>query len=161
GIAAQIKKTTDPVAKRNLEREQFEAELARGINQFELAETYVKPNTAEVKERDAALVAAEGIFQALGKGRLNTKTAWVGRAWMGECEFGRGRPKEGGEEFDRILKATTAAADDGKRMVRFFQLRRTFLGALGDQINLAQLREAEKLARAWLATSGYDSRGKP
>jgi hypothetical protein len=161
-LAAQVAKTTDPIARRNLEREQFEAELARGINQFQLAETYVNASAVEKKERDAALAAAKDIFEALGKGRLNTKTAWVGRAWMAECELERGFGKNAEDEYDRILKATTPAAADGKRMVQFFQLRRGFLDALGDkERSLAKFQAVEKQCRDWLRTPGYESARKP
>src|SRR5207248_1946991 len=125
-----------------------------------LAETYVRPGAAEIKERDAALVKAEEIFQGLGKGRLNTKTAWVGLAWRGECEYARDRRKDAEEQFDRVLKATTAAADDGKRMVRFFQVRHAALDAFADSAP-AKLQQAEKLCRDWLRTPGYDSPRKP
>jgi hypothetical protein len=161
-IAAQISKTTDPLAKRNLEREQLEAELARGINQFQLAETFVNADAAAKRERDGVLAKAKEIFETLGKGRLNTKAAWIGRAWMAECEMERGRPKDAEDEFDRVLKATTPAAEDGKRMARFFQIRRAFLEALGDkERSLPKFQAAEKSCRDWLRTPGYDSARKP
>lgn len=163
-IAAQIGRTADPVAKKGLEREQYDAELARGINQFQLAETYNYPgaSAAEKKERDGVLTKAKDIFEGLGKGRLNTKTAWVGRAWMAECEFERDRRKDAEDENERILKATTPAAADGKRMVQFFQLRRAVLDTLGDkEPTLAKFQAVEKQCRDWLRAPGYDSARKP
>ena len=66
-IDEQIKKPgINPFLKKNLEREKFEAELSRGINQYRLADTYVGSlDTKEKLERSDLLGKARDIFSSL------------------------------------------------------------------------------------------------
>ena len=55
-----------------------------------------------------------------------------------------------------ILATNMTAADEGKKMVRFFQLRRGFFASVG---NLSAMQTSATQARNWL--SAYDSARRP
>src|SRR5262249_11110198 len=63
---------------------------------------------------------------------------------------GRGKAAEADTLFKDILASTLSEAEDGKRMVRFFQIRRTYQAAV-DERATAKLQAVEKDLRAWLA----------
>src|SRR5262245_17105320 len=76
--------TLDPITKKTLEREAFEADLAAGINQFNMAETYISPSAAEGKERNKYLDMAKETFTKLAAGPTNNRTVWIAKAWIAE-----------------------------------------------------------------------------
>ena len=142
----------DNQTRRAIEREVYEADLARGVNQYSMADTFIRPNNQEKLERDKLLEDAQAIFAALAKGPPTVRSVWVARAWRGECDLERDRNADGEAEFKAILAATQTASDEGKKMVRFFQLRRAFLNSIG---NMTAMGVAASQARTWL--SMYDS----
>lgn len=146
----------DAPTRRLIERDVYEADLSRGINQYSMADTYVRPSTNEKRERDKLLEDAHGMFAKLAKGPPTVRTIWVARAWMAECDFERDKIADAEAEFKLILATLLPAAEDGKRMVRFFQLRRSFLTGLG---NPTAMQQAATQARNWL--SAYDSARRP
>jgi hypothetical protein len=129
-------KALDPPARRALEREAFEAELASGINQFNTAETYMPPQLvsgAEKAERNKFLELAKDTFRKLGDGPQNNRTVWVARAWAAEVTFEQNDDNAAADEVKAILRAPVLEAQDGKRLARFFQLQRNFLNALSQR----------------------------
>jgi hypothetical protein len=153
----------DPVAKRNLEREANEAELASGINQFNTAETYMPASRitgAEKAERNKFLEAAKETFGKLDKGANANRTVWVARAWIAEVTYEQDDFNTAAQQVTAILKSNLVEAEDGKRLARFFQLRRNFLSALGER-NLAKVQASEQELRAWLRTYGNPRKPTP
>ena len=149
----------DAVLRRNLEQERFEAELARGINQFSMGDTYLHPSADERKSRSDLIDEAREIFAKLAKGPNTSRTVWVARAWMAECEFEKDERKSAEEEFTKILASNSPFAEDGIRTVRFFQLKRKFFDAIGSN-NLNELQAAATLARTWLEKYGTVRRAR-
>jgi hypothetical protein len=126
-IEGQAEKTTDPAARRRLAQSLYDAELARGTNQFDLAETYGLENatTKEIQARDAALEEARDIFAGLAEREgAPARVTGVARAWMAECLFEQKKLSEGEAEFKRIEASSSLEAEDAKRTVRYFSLRR-------------------------------------
>jgi hypothetical protein len=159
-LAAQLKQPNlDANVRKALEQEQLEAELARGINTFALADTYLHATAAENKVRAGHLSEARKIFTDLTKRPNAGRAGWVARAWMAESEFEASNPKGGEAEFDAILKATALEAEDGKRMVRFFQLRRAYVEGVGER-DMKKMQLAETQARNWLRQYGANRRAR-
>jgi TolA-binding protein len=146
-------KTLPPFERQNLAREAFDAELAAAINHYNLAETVVAANSAATQERVKYLEEAREGFARLAKGPPTSRTVWVARAWMAETLMDQSRPNEATPEFDAILKSSQVEAEEGKRLVKFFQIRRSYLAAVQAR-SAAELRTAENALRGWLEQYG-------
>lgn len=156
-------KGLSPGARRLLEREAFEADLASGINQFNTAETYMPVSRVtgpEREERNKFLEAAKKAFGALDKGGVNNRTTWVARAWIAEVTYEQDDYNAAAKLVADILKSPAYESDEGKRLARFFQLRRNFIAALGERA-LAKVQASEQELRAWLKIYGNPRRPTP
>jgi hypothetical protein len=127
--AAQIKarlddKALEPRLRQTLQREAFEAELATAVNSYSLADTLVAGDAKGTIARDKYLEEARGKFAKLAEGPDTSRTVWVARAWMAEVLGDQGKPNQMKEEFEKILAVPRQEAEEGKRLVRFFQVRR-------------------------------------
>jgi tetratricopeptide (TPR) repeat protein len=163
--AQQIKtkledKTLDPATRATLTREAFEAELAAAINQYNLADTYLATDAKTTIEKSNALEEARKKFAELARGSNTGRTAWIAKAWMAETLMGQGKPNDAETEFKAILAATQAEAEDGKRLVRFFQTRRNYFGALSEKTP-TRIQASEREIRAWLSRYGSSSKPTP
>ena len=128
-------KALDPFARRKLEREVYEADLAAAVNQFNLADTYYPEQALglpEKKQRNTFLEQAKKAFEALADGPANSRTVWVARAWIAEIIYQQTDFAAADAAVERILRANVAAAADGKRLAYFFQVRHHVQEALGD-----------------------------
>lgn len=149
-------KALDPGARRVLEREAFEAELAAGINQFNTAETYMPVSRitgAEKEERNKFLEAAKETFGKLDKGGASNRTVWVARAWIAEVTYEQDDLNNAAGQVAAILKSNVYEAEDGKRLARFFQLRRNYVAALTER-TFAKVQASERELKAWLDAYG-------
>lgn len=149
----------DANLRRGLEQEKFEAELARGINQFYMGDTFINPTAKEKGLRSDLIEQARDIFAKLGSVPNPGRSAWVARAWMAECLVEQAKHTDATEEFNRILATTTPAAEDGIRTVKFFQLRRKLFDGLGSK-QLPDILAAEQMARRWLTQYGNVRRAR-
>ncbi|MDB5305871.1 MAG: hypothetical protein JWO38_73 [Gemmataceae bacterium] len=153
-IDAQLEKNPDPAARRSLVQLQYEAELARGTNQFALADTFPYASNEETKERSDLIDEAQNIFNALAqRAGAPPRVTGVARAWMAECEFEKKDLKAAEDEFKRIENSTGPDAEDAKRMGRFFALRHAYLEAVGARTGPA-LDAVEQQIRKWLQLYG-------
>jgi hypothetical protein len=154
-------KALDPLARRTLEREAFEAELASGINQFNTAETYMPSELvtgAEKVERNKFLELAKDTFRKLGDGPQNSRTVWVARAWVAQVTYEQNDDNAAAAEVKAILRAPLLEAQDGKRLARFFQLQRNFLTALSER-NRKKVDDSLNEIRYW--REHYDNPRRP
>jgi hypothetical protein len=163
--AAQIKeKLNDPsldaFTKQTLSREAFDADLAAAINQYYLADTFVASNADDTLKRTKFLEEARDAFGKLARGPESSRTVWIARAWMAETLMDQGKPNDGADEFKYILAAPHIEAEEGKRLVRFFQVRRNYIGTLTDR-NKDKLAASEKELRAWLTKYGNNRKPTP
>ncbi|MBY0513307.1 MAG: hypothetical protein K2P78_05280 [Gemmataceae bacterium] len=159
-LDAQIKGgSPDPAVRRVLEQEALDAELARGINLFALGDTYMNAGANEIKVRADNLKEAKAVFTDLAKRPNAGRTGWVARAWAAECEFETDAATAGDKENQAILAANVPEAEDGKRMVKFFQLRRDYVAAVneGDPKRYGLF---EGGARQWLTQYGANRRAR-
>lgn len=150
-----------PAQKRALEREAFEADLAAAVNTFNTAETYMPASRvtgAERSERNKYLETAKEAFGKLAVGKPNNRTVWVARAWMAEVTYEQDDFTAAANEVNTVLRAGMAEAEDGKRLARFFQLRRNYLAALSERV-LVKVQASEQELRRWRAM--YDTGRKP
>ena len=156
-------KALDFRLRRMLEREAFEAELASGINQFNTAETFMpvqSTTAAEKQQRNTFLEEAKRAFGRLASGPDNNPTVWIARAWSAEVTFEQDDYKRTAEEVAAILRSGMVEAEDGKRLARFFHLRRNFLTALGGR-DLQKVIASEDELRHWLSYYGHPRRPTP
>jgi hypothetical protein len=150
-IKAQLEdKTLDPRTRQSLEQEASDAELAAAINQYHLAETFLGANAALAVQRGEFLEKARSTFAKLASGPQNTHLYWVAQAWKAEVLMDQSKANEADTIFKDILASTLPEAEEGKRMVRFFQIRRSYQSAVEEK-SAAKLQAVEKELRAWLA----------
>jgi hypothetical protein len=152
---------TPAAQKRAIEREAFEAELAAAMNVFNTAETYMPASRvagAERAERNKYLETAKEAFGKLARGPANNRTVWVARAWMAEVTYEQDDFTTAANEVATVLRATVVEAEDGKRLARFFQLRRNYIAALSERA-LPKVVASEQELRRWRAQ--YDTGRKP
>jgi hypothetical protein len=150
----------DPKTKAAMDRERFEAALASGINQFNIADTFVNADATESGKRQDYVTAAMKTFEAMKKSPDTARAHWVGRAWLSECYYAISEMNKYKDEMAAIVNSKNPAAADGKRMVQFFELRRAYLSAHATREPKA-LADAEVKARAWLRTPGNDNPRRP
>ncbi|VTU02547.1 unnamed protein product [Gemmataceae bacterium] len=143
---------TDP-ARAALTRETFDADLAAAINEYYLSETSLTTGASGVVERDKFLEASRKKFEDLAKGPPTSRTVWIARAWMAEVLADQAKPNDAKTEFAAILAAPRAEAEEGKRLARFFQIRREYLDALGEN-NPTKLGAVEQQLKSWLFRYG-------
>ncbi|MCI0703091.1 MAG: hypothetical protein L0241_18595 [Planctomycetia bacterium] len=144
-------KTLEPITRKTLQREAFEADLASGINQFNIAQTYMKPlSVDESKKRNVALELAKDTFLVLADPKANpqARTVWIARAWIAEVIYEQDDFGTAEKEVAAILKANVLEAEEGKRLVRYFQIRRNFLLALNEN-NMTKVQASVKELNAW------------
>ncbi|MDY3561186.1 hypothetical protein R5W23_002448 [Gemmata sp. JC673] len=163
-LKAQIEdKALDAGPRRVLEREAFEAELASGINQFNIAETYM-PDEAltgpQKTERAKFLGVAKETFNRLSKGAQTSRTVWVARAWHAEVMYEQSDAGAAAAEVNAVLRSNLAEAEDGKRLARFFQLRRNARAALAERA-AAKINSSVGEMREWLRQYGAGRRPTP
>ncbi len=142
----------DPATRQVLTREAFDAELLAAINKYNLADTFILAGAKETVTRDKYLEEARASFEKLAQGPPTSRNVYIARAWMAEILAEQGKPNDAAAEFAEILKTPRPEAEDGKRLVRFFQIRRNYLAALTE--GPARLKASENELRAWLARYG-------
>jgi hypothetical protein len=142
---------TDPARKKALARDAAQAELDRGINQYNLADTFVAPQGAEVAERAKALADAKAVFAALGERDPASGTSWKAQAWAAMCDLEVSEKAKADDAFKRVREAAARnpAAAEGVRMVDFFDLQGKYQDARGTR-NLQLIRQARTQAKNWL-----------
>jgi hypothetical protein len=156
-------KTLTPTMRKNLEREAFEADLASGINQFNTAESFMPEERLTVGDRDSRnkyLEGAKDTFNKLDKGPNTNRTVWVARAWVAEVTYEQNDFNNAAQMVTAILKSTLPEAEDGKRLARFFALRRNYVAALSERV-LKKVQESETELRAWLRVYGNPRKPTP
>ncbi len=156
-------KTLPFAVRRNLEREAFEAELASGINQFSIAETFMPDDVvsgADKELRNKFLEKAKEVFLKLGKGPSTSRAAWVARAWVAEVTYEQNDFPAAAAEVALVLRSTMLEAEDGKRLARFFQLRRNARAALGAN-DKKKIDDSVKEMRGWLNLFGNARKPTP
>jgi hypothetical protein len=158
-LKARIDAAKDPAAKAALERERFDADLAAAINVYNQADTVLATGAKVGLERNKLLERARDMFGELAKGPVTSRTVWVARAWRGEVLSDMGVPKEQEAEFAAILAARQVEAEDGKRLVQFFQVRRAYLEAVAQ--DATKLPAAVTALRGWLARHGNTRKPTP
>jgi hypothetical protein len=161
-LRGKLGEVADVNAKKALEREILDADLAAGINQFNTAETFMpitRQTVAEQEERNKYLEASKELFGKLDKGGASNRTVWVARAWIAEVTYEQNDFNTAAQMVTAILKANLLEAEDGKRLAKFFQLRRDFLAALGADVK--KLTESERALFTWLQQYGNPRRPTP
>jgi hypothetical protein len=143
----------DPQLRRALVQAKFDAELAAAVNQFSLGDTYLHATANEKKERSDLIEKARQLFAALSNDPATPpRVAYVAQAWMAECEYEKENFKVADDAFNAIEKARSTEADDGKRLVGFFQIRHKLLKG--------EFPGVERDARAWLSHYGTARRAQ-
>jgi hypothetical protein len=157
-LRKQLDQNPAAAVKKSLHQTLFEAELARGTNELALAETFISPDTMELGEKTKIVDEAQSIFSELIRMEgAPASITGVARAWVAECYNIKVEYAKAEEEEKRIDSSTGPEAEEAKRMVRFFRLRRAFLSALGARNELPQ---AAARCREWLRLYGNVKRAQ-
>ncbi|HEX4610900.1 MAG TPA: hypothetical protein VH092_22105, partial [Urbifossiella sp.] len=78
----------DPATRRSLLQSKVDAELASGVNQMALGDTFVDATADEKKQRSEVIDTARSAFNAIANQKETPgRVAWVARAWVAECEY--------------------------------------------------------------------------
>ncbi len=153
---------TEAFRRKTLTREALLAELDRGINQFNLSETYIQAEGNEGLERAKALDAAQLIFADLGKQDPSNPICWTARAWVGACDYEKqayGKAKEAFASLRADASRNPSAGADGVRMVEFFEAQNDYLG--GRTGDLSAVKSARVKTKSWLDKDKYKPRMTP
>jgi hypothetical protein len=150
----------DPGLRGTLTREAFEADLAAAMNQYNLFSTFLGTDAPSIIERGNYLDKAREAFAALAKGPTTNRTVWIAKAWMAETLMEQSKLTDADTEFKAILAVNMVEAEEGKRVVRFLQIRRAYFNALSVR-TLPVIQASEKEIRGWLARYGGSSKPTP
>ncbi|MBA4190415.1 MAG: hypothetical protein C0467_20700 [Planctomycetaceae bacterium] len=144
----------------SLTRSMFDADLAAAVNEYYLADTFVVTGAKGLLERDKYLEQARKRFEELSKGPPTSRTVWIGKAWMAEVLADQAKMTDAQTEFTAILNSPRVEAEEGRRLVRFFQIRRAYIEALTEK-NPAKLATVEGQLRSWLSRYGNTQKPPP
>jgi hypothetical protein len=101
-----------------------ETELAMALNLIDQSETYLNEgNVQESLNRSKPVEAARKILEKLASGEPSQKITWQARAWVGRCIHLLGEPEKAREKLNEITSSTGSAAQEGKRLARYFVLK--------------------------------------
>jgi hypothetical protein len=150
----------DPGLRATLTREAFEADLAGAMNQYNLFSTFLGSATKDTIDRATQLDKARDAFAALAKGPLTNRTVWIAKAWMAETLMEQSKLNDADAEFKAILAVNMLEAEEGKRIVRYLQIRRAYFNALSER-TLPRIQASEKEIRGWLTRYGGSSKPTP
>jgi hypothetical protein len=113
----------EAIERARVEEEQLRAELAVALNVVDQVETYLDEDKIDVLQARGKKVAeAIKALEPLAGGNVNRSVTWIARAWLGRCYDFNGNPKEARKKYAEILNTPARAADDGKRLARYFYL---------------------------------------
>ena len=102
------------------------AELDRGINLYELGQSYTAGgNEKDVQERGKALNDAKKVFTTVAYRDVNTSQAWIARAWEAQCSH-ETQTDTAEKEFQAVLTQKTAVSVPGVRLAKAFRVRHAF-----------------------------------
>jgi len=144
----------------SLTREMFDADLSAALNEYYLSDTFVVTGAKDAIERDTYLEKARKRFEDLAKGPLTSRTVWIAKAWMAEVLAEQRKQGEAKDEFNAILNAPRIEAEEGKRLVKFFQVRREYLDAIVG-VDLKALGAVEQQLRGWVGRYGNSVKPPP
>ncbi len=151
-------KALDPIAKQALARELLDAEFNAALNEYRISQmfstTYVGTGPPP---REVHLEKARSGLETVAKGPQNNPLVWVAQAWLAEVLAEQGNPTESRTEFATVLNTPRFEAEGGKRLARFFQIRRDYLDTLTEG-TLAKLSSVEGKIRSWLVRYGNHPR---
>ncbi len=98
-----------------------ETELAMALNLLDQSDTYLNTgNDVDTQESGHRIQEAKQIFDNLAKGEPTSRITWQARAWAGRCEEMLDNPNQAIKLLEAVTEATGSAAQDGKRLARYF-----------------------------------------
>jgi hypothetical protein len=114
----------EKAVKRRLENERLRADLEIGLNLFDQAQTLsgTSADTKVLIERGKRVEKALAALEKIAGKDSTSPICWVAQAWRGRCLHELGKPKNAKERYTEILEAPSRAADDGRRLARYFRL---------------------------------------
>jgi hypothetical protein len=100
-----------------------ETELARGLNLFDQAQTFLNTGSdKELLERGKKVQEAQKVLEKVADGAVTDPFTWQARAWVARCIQELGEPKKARDRYLEITDNTSPSARDGKRLARYFIL---------------------------------------
>ena len=100
-----------------------ETELARGLNLFDQAQTFLNTGSdKELLERGKKVQEAQKVLEKVADGAVTDPFTWQARAWVARCIQELGEPKKARDRYLEITDSTSPSARDGKRLARYFIL---------------------------------------
>lgn len=113
------------------------AELDRGINLYNLGQTYPKDGDIDAKdivERGKWITDASKIFGTVGYRDVTTPQAFIARAWEAQCSYELENGKAD-KEFVSLFEQKGEVAKPGVRLGKAFRIQHTFEdGKLKDRL---------------------------
>jgi tetratricopeptide (TPR) repeat protein len=125
-----------------LVRAKWEAELERGINLLDQAQTYLEQT--ELLVRGELIKKAAGIFARTSQDGENG-IATLGLAWLVRCHQENGDPKAARKAYETVMREEGSQADSGRRLARSFLLR-----VIADDPVKHAAAEIRQAAEGWL-----------
>jgi hypothetical protein len=121
GKLPEAKTPADKAQRAKLDEYLLHAEIARGLNYFDIAQTYVSTDTAQRAERAGQIEKARAALEKVAAQDRNNPMAWEVKAWLARCYNELGQPKKALTELASISgERTRPEAARGRRLARFF-----------------------------------------
>ncbi|MCE9560892.1 MAG: terpene cyclase/mutase family protein [Planctomycetes bacterium] len=150
----RVQAAADPIARQDLIRQALEVDFVIALSRYYVAQTFPVATTGAkgTLDRDSFLSHAESNFSTIASGSPTLRITWVARAWLAEVHGELWQLTEMAAETARALSSPRVEAEEGKRLARFFMIRREYLRALTE--DQSRLGLVETQLRAWLARYG-------
>ncbi|HXG11497.1 MAG TPA: hypothetical protein VNK04_17210 [Gemmataceae bacterium] len=149
-LPEQPKTPQEQTARRTLEEARLRADLDRGLNLLDQAQTYTDEGNLKVLEQRGELVKrAEEMLRQVEEQDDNNPLCWEAAAWVGRCQYEGGNPRQARIRFENIIKETNPAAESGRRLAAYFRILALPQAAVLGKENAADLQR--QAAEQWLA----------
>jgi hypothetical protein len=127
-----------------LTRAKLKAELERGLNLLDQAQTYTEGH--ELLERAKVVQQAAGVLRDLAERDRTNPLCWQARAWLGRCFLEIDDRKGARLELDSVFKEPGEHAEAARRLAQYFRM----LLLLKDPDAKNPLADLEREGQDWL-----------
>ncbi|MFN4258482.1 MAG: hypothetical protein ACK4RK_04240 [Gemmataceae bacterium] len=113
----------DRAAYAALLQSQLQAEFEIGMNQLEMAQSYIGGGTKDNLDRANVIQSAIATFNQVAAKDQRSPISWKAKAWIGRANEAIDKPADARQQYQEILRAEGAQVEEAKRLARYFDIR--------------------------------------
>jgi TolA-binding protein len=133
-----------PQEKQELVQSRQQAELDRGINLLEQAQTYF--DQSEFQKRGELIKDAIGVLEKASRREPKNATTWLALTWLGRCHQENDDPKSARKLYAEVIAEAGEQRDAARRLARYFMMQTV----AGDREDKKALAKAQQQGEDWL-----------